>query len=137
MAARRPLGNYPSSVGAVMQSIFPHLGPTSYVQVSITPGTVPITGGDTVNAGEAGLKNFDKVEGGTTDDGAFSVSAIPISPSNPSTGVLSGIPKTTYRLKWVANKTATMGGQAQTAGSEAVAGTNLTGFCVRLAAYGI
>ena len=141
MAQRRPLGGYPASVGAQAHSVFPHIGPASYTPVTIVAGTVPILGGDIVNASEAGLKNFDHLCDGVTDDGAFRVVAIPISASNPTitsgSNPLAGIPKPTYRLMWFANKTATLGGQAQTINTEAVSTTNLSAFCVRLKALGV
>ncbi len=134
----RPLNGYPGSIGAVAMSVFPHVGPSSYTQVTIAAGTIPLTGGDTVYAGpEAGLKHFDVVLGGVTDDGAFRVVAIPVSVSNPATGNRSGVPSTSYKLMWFANKTATLGGQAQTINTEAVAATDLSTFCVRLTAFGI
>lgn len=127
----RPLDSYPDAWGAHRASVFPHAGPTSYTVVTITPGTVPSTGGDTVQAVEAGFKFFDHVSGGVTDDGAFTVQAIPVTITN-----IVGGPSTTYKLRWVANKTATYGGQAQTINTEAVATTNLSTFTVRLKAIG-
>lgn len=43
---------------------------------------------------------------------------------------------TQWQLVWVSLTTATVGGEAQTAGEEAVAGTDLSTFTVRLAAIG-
>ena len=57
--------------------------------------------------------------------------AIPVTVSNAN-----GQPATTYRLRWIARVTATVGGQAQTAGTEAVATTNLSAEIVRLRAIG-
>ncbi len=128
----RPLNNYPGSIGAVNLSVVPHAGPTSYTQVTITPGAA-ISGGDSFLATEAGLKNLDAVQDSVTDDGAFVVIAIPNAPSTPQNGAS---PKT-YTLMWIANKTALMGGQNQTFGTEAVAATNLSAFTVRLTAIGI
>lgn len=137
MPSRPTLDGYPTSIGNKVYSIYPHLGPVSYTQVSITPGTVPATGGDVTTAlPEAGFKFFDSVEGGVTDDLAWIVRSFPLTVSNPSSGTNSGVPSATYGLQWIANKTATMGGQAQTAGNEAVAGTNLSTFCVRLRGIG-
>lgn len=131
MAAIRPLDGYPDSWGSKRSSAWGHVGPASYVQVVVTPGTIPVVGGDTVQAVEGGLKYFDKLYGGTTPDGAFTVSAIPI--TAPTT---VGAPSATMRLKWVANFTAAFGGQNQTAGSEVVAGTNLSSETVLLDAIG-
>jgi hypothetical protein len=44
---------------------------------------------------------------------------------------------TPWQLVWISLTTATVGGQAQTAGQEAVAGTNLSAFTVRLTAIGV
>lgn len=141
MANRRPLGGYQCAIGSKALSVFPHIGPTSYTQVTATAGTVPATGGDTVQAGpEAGVKAFDTVFGGVTDDGAFYVEAIPITVSNPNavnSSALSGIPSTTFLLRWMARVTASVGGQNQVAGTEAIAASNLSGECVRLTAIGI
>lgn len=134
---RRPLDSFPCAIGPVPLSVFPHVGPASYTVVTVTPGTVPAAGGDTVSAGpESGMKQFNVVLGGITDDGAFLVEAIPVTPSNPSTGVLTGIPSTTYKLRWISRITAAYGGQNQTAGTEVVATTDLSAQCVRLTAIG-
>ena len=127
----RPFDGYPDSFGAKRFSVFPHAGPSSYTVVTAVAGTVPATGGDTVSGPEAGLKYFDRVIGGVTDDGAFTVIAIPVTVSN-----IVGGPSTTFILKWVSNVTATVGGQAQTAGAEAVATTDLSAEIVRLEAVG-
>lgn len=129
--ALRPFDGYPDSWGAQRASIFGHAGPASYVQITSVPGTVPVTGGDTVQAVEAGMKFFDKVEGGQTDDGAFTVRAIPVTPSQ-----LVGGPSTTYKLQWIANFSGAFGGQMQVAGTEVIAATNLSTILVRLTAIG-
>lgn len=136
MAGRRPLADYPSSVGAQLHAVFPHVGPTSYTRVTAVPGTIPAVGGDRVLAAEAGLKQFDWLDNGVSDDNCWTVTGFQLSVSNPASGVLSGIPKTSYGLKWVCNVTAVIGGQAQVAGTEAAAGTNLSGICVRIAGIG-
>src|SRR6266496_1420294 len=123
----RPLDGFPDSWGAQRASVFPHAGPVSYTQVTITAATA-ISGGDTVRASEAGAKFFDFLAGAATDDGAFSVRAIPNAPST----AINGASAATYTLLWIANKTASLGGQNQTAGAEAVAATDLSTFIVRL-----
>lgn len=135
----RPLEGYPTSHGSQRVSVFPHTGPASYTQVTATAGTVPCTGGDTVQAVEAGIKYFDSVSDGVSDDGAFAVEAIPITASNPSSIVssaLSGIPTTSWKLRWVARFTGAYGGQNQVVNTEVVAATNLSAICVRLLAIG-
>lgn len=133
--ARRMFDGYPTSWGSNRAAVFGHAGPASYTQVVITPGTSPVTGGDTVTAVEAGMKYLDKVNGGVTDDGAFTVTPIQITQSSSTSGNPPQ-PGASWKLRWVANKTATYAGQAQTAGSEAVAASNLSTFVVRLAAIG-
>src|SRR6185437_10569874 len=130
----RPLDGYATSWGSTRASVFPHSGPSSYTQVSATAGTVPATGGDTVQAIEAGLKYFDHLPSGgvLTDDGAFLVYPFPRTASSPQPNG----PFASFGLKWIAQVTATVGGKAQTAGSEAVAATNLSGETVRLLGIG-
>ncbi len=127
---RRPLDGYPDSWGAHRASVFGHAGPTSYVQVTYGP----VAGGDVAVASEAGLKYFEYLDSGVTDTGNFLVQSIP---TQPSTGAPLGQgAAVNYRLRWIAQRTATIGGQAQTAGSEAVATTNLSAEVVRLLAVG-
>jgi hypothetical protein len=126
--ALRPLDGYPASNGAHVVAVFPHAGPTSYTQV--TTGT-QASGGDSVSGVECGIKYFDIVLNGTTDSGRFAIEAIAINASG-STGQQSK----TYTLRWTSKVTALIGGKNQTAGSEAVAATNLSGETVRLFAIG-
>ncbi len=120
------------NIGARLSALFSHAGPASYTVVTATAGTVPVTGGDVVQAVDAGLKYFDFIaSGAVTDDGAFYVLPIPVSVSTQN-----GQPATTYRLKWFSLVTAAVGGQNQTAGLEAVATTNLSAEIVRLFATG-
>lgn len=135
----RPLPGYPTSIGNRRFTVFPHKGPSSYTQISITGGTVPITGGDTVQVQPEGGIKFADWFGGTaqSDDGFWTVKTFPVTPSNAPTGVAaSGAPQQTFKLQWIANKTAAFGGQNQTAGTEAVATTDLSTAVVRLAAAG-
>lgn len=127
----RPLDGYPTSWGSNRASVFPHAGPSSYTQVTIVAATV-ISGGDLVRASEAGLKYFDVVLSGVTDDGVFRVVAVPMGPSSS----IPGAPTTTYTLMWFANKTVAFGGQNQTINTEVVAATDLSAAVVRLLAIG-
>jgi hypothetical protein len=119
----RPLDSYPTSWGSSRASVFPHVGPASYAQVTYGP----LAGGAVVEDVEGGLKYFDFLAGGATDSGNFQVVAIPTAAT-----VGPGGQSRTYRLKYLAMRTATIGGEDQTAGSEAVAGTDLSGETVRL-----
>jgi hypothetical protein len=114
-----------------MASVFPHAGPASYTQ--ITRGTVPApaTGGDTVQAVEAGFGRFESVLPAMSDTGNYLVIPIPVSRS-----AVTGQQTTTYRLKWVAQVTASLGGQSQTINTDAAASTDLSGEIVRLTAFG-
>lgn len=127
----KPLDGYPATIGYHMESIFPHAGPSSYTQV--TAGTAPAvaTGGDSVQALEGGLKLFESVMNGVSDTGNFEVLAIPQARSDQT-----GQQTLKYTLKWMALVTATIGGKAQTAGTEAAAATDLSAETVRLTAFG-
>lgn len=129
----RPMDGYPTSFGSSRASIFPVAGPASYTQ--ITRGTPPATatGGQVITAVMAGLKFFDKVIGGITDSGNYLVQAIPINQSG-QTPVAQ--PSTTYRLKWTALVTASLGGQSQTINTDATTATDLSGERVMLFALG-
>lgn len=118
----RPLDGYPQPFGYSKGSVFPHAGPDDYtVVVEGSPGTVPIVGGDLVEAVEAGLKLLDYVGFAITDDGLYTVQPIP--PSNQDS---MPIPSSTWALRWVVNST----------GAEVAAHTDLSGQIVRLFALG-
>lgn len=119
----RPLDMYPDSFGAHKGSVFPHAGPTSYIPMQPgSPAAVPIDDGDRVEAIEAGLKYFDFVVGGITDDGLYEVVAVPLSVSSNQVGA----PTTTYGLVWYVINTRTQVTEA----------TDLSGSTVRLFALG-
>lgn len=120
----RVLDGYPDSFGSHRASVFPHVGPSSYGVVTYGP----LAGGNLVQDVEGGLKFFEFLQGGATDSGNFYVIAIPtVSSVGPN-----GQQGQTYRLKWMALRTATIGGQAQTVNTEAVAATDLSGETLRL-----
>ena len=123
----RPMDGYPDSFGSHRASVFPHAGPLAYVQ--IVEGVAPAlaTGGDTVQAIEAGMKFFEYVSAGLTDSGKFRVECIPTTPS----GVVASQaaipqPGLTYRLRWVVVAT----------GAQVAADVNLTAEIVRLFGLG-
>lgn len=120
----RPLDSSPDSFGAHKASIFPHQGPAAYAQVVIDspPDAVPASGGDVVQAVEAGLKLFDIVLGSLSDSGVYFVKSVPVSRSD----YLNGAQLTTYRLQWFVTAT----------GAEVAAEVDLSGECVRLFALG-
>jgi hypothetical protein len=119
----RPLDGYPQPIGYSKASVFPHAGPSSYVQaIHSSPVHVPVTYGDRVQAVEAGMKYFDYVCGGITDDFLYEVVAIPISRSD----VQPGAPTTNYGLIWYHVSTRT----------QVTGGVDLSGSVVRLFALG-
>ncbi len=128
----RPLDGYPNPIGAHVESVFPHAGPASYTQIVLGTAPTPATGGDTVQAREAGYKLFESISPALTDSGNYLVLPIPINKSAVNPGQQSA----TYRLKWVAQVTATLGGQSQTINTDAAAATNLSAEVVRLRAVG-
>lgn len=89
---------------------------TSYTQV--TPGSTP-TGGDPFPAVLFGVQEIVSIQFAGTVSGNFEV--IPVRVSGAS-----------WILMWRALNSNTVGGEAQTTGTEAAAGTNLTGESVYL-----
>lgn len=128
----RPLDGYPTSWGSSRASVVPHAGPSSYTQVTVGTAPAVATGGDTMQAVAAGMKYIDFIGVGVTDTGNFRVEGIPKARS----GLNSGQQTTTYTLRWIACRTASIGGQSQTVGTEAAASTDLSGEIVRLLVIG-
>lgn len=119
----RPLDGYPQPIGYSKASVFPHAGPTAYNPVvEESPATLPIAGGDRLEAVEAGLKLFDWVSFAISDSGTYRVEPIPVSSSDDQPGA----PTTTYILRWVVVATNT----------EVVTGVDLSENIVRLFALG-
>lgn len=119
----RPLDLYPDSFGGHRASVFPHAGPASYTQMAAdSPVGVPVTGGDDVEAVEAGMKYFDYLVGGISDDGLYEVVAVPKARSDYQ----SGAAQTEYVLVWYTISTRT----------QVAAETDLSGSIVRLFAVG-
>ena len=130
--ALRPLDSYPDSWGAQRASIVPHAGPAIYVQVVVGTPPAVATGGDTLQAVSAGLKYIDIVLLGVTDSGNYRVEGIPKARS----GFATGQQTTSYTLRWIACRTASIGGQSQVVGTEAIAATDLSAEIVRLLVIG-
>ena len=90
-------------------------GSSSYVQ-----------GGDAIGATSFGFNNTIWAMVGSNDQSnVFVVNCRPLNNG-----------RTQWQLVWQSLVTGTYGGQAQTAGQEAAAGTNLSGFTCRLVAHG-
>lgn len=119
----RPLDGYPDSFGSHRASVFPHQGPSSYIPMQPgSPTAVPIDDGDRVQAIEAGMKYFEYVSGGISDDGLYEVVAVPLSASQN----MPGAPTMTYGLVWYTINTRT----------QVTEGTDLSGTYVRLFGLG-
>lgn len=124
---RRPLDGYPQSVGYSKMSVFPHAGPASYIPMQPgSPTAVPIDDGDRVYAVEAGLKYFDYVAGGISDDGLYEVVAVPLNESDNGGANTPAGGTTSYGLVWYTINTRT----------QVTEGTDLSGSIVRLFATG-
>lgn len=130
----RPMDGFPDMLGAHKFSVFPHSGPAAYVVAILAAGAVPL-GGDQVLATEGGLKDILSIQDALTDDGLFNVVAMPGGPSSTAGGAVAA-GNASWRLMWIANKTGVFGGQAQVFGTEAIVGTNLSAFTVRINAIG-
>lgn len=116
------LDMYPDAFGAHKATVFGHNGPTSYVPMQPgSPAATPIDDGDRVQAIEAGMKLFDFVVGGITDNGLYEVVAVPLSVTTNLGG-----PTATYGLVWYTISTRT----------QVTEGTDLSGSRVRLFALG-
>ena len=113
-----PIGNTIVStivVGNKYVVTIDHTGPTSYSQAN----------GDVVNASDLGMGGFEFVD--VAPDTSLQFQPYP---EHTNGGYGNAVPS--VELSWYALVTATLGGQAQTLGTEVVNGTNLSTFSVRL-----
>jgi hypothetical protein len=118
------LPGYMAPIGDKYWIHFDHTGPASYTQH--VAATTP-TGGDIINASDLGVGGFDNMDSMMDSTGRFYAIPLPIAGG-------SGNAVTQMMLIWYSAVTATVGGQAQTAGSEVAAGTNLSSFALRIEA---
>ena len=117
------LPGYEMPIGEKVFIVFDHTGPASYVLF-----VSPSTGGDAVNASDLGRGGFDFIDSDMTDPlGQVYAQVQPVNGGNGN-----AIPS--VRLIWYSLVTATIGGQAQTANTQIVAGTNLSAIALRLRA---
>ena len=123
------LPGYPLQLGDKILNVFDHTGPTSYTQF------VPATGvgGDVVIANQSGLNvgGFDYLDADTAD----TTGQIQCFPVFFLGGFGNAVPQVS--LRYFSLVTATLGGQAQTAGTEIAATTNLSTFSWRLRALAV
>ena len=120
----KPTPGYPMPVGEKLLMEFDHTGPSSYVQF-----VSPTTGGEvlTANSGGLNMSGFDRVSGGTDTTGQITATIVPY-----LGGYGNAMPKVI--IVYTSLVTATLGGQAQTAGSQIEATTNLSTFSWRMEA---
>jgi hypothetical protein len=113
-----PISAYVQKLAApsLPEGIIKWQGPTSYAVV--VPGSPP-SAGDQLPSILLGVNEILDIAGGGSYSGSFQVIPIRISAK-------------LWTLQWRALKTATVGGQAQTTGLEAVATTNLSAEFVHL-----
>lgn len=78
-----------------------HVGPVLYAVIGEGVAPALATGGDTVEAAEAGMKYLDWVGAGLTDSGKYRVEAIPTTRSGVVGKNVIAPPGATYRLRWV------------------------------------
>jgi hypothetical protein len=102
-------------VGPKIVITFDHTGPAVY-----SPTT-----GDVINASDLGVGGFEFPDAGVDTTAKFSGQCV-----LPGAGF--GASQSSFQLHWISLTTATVGGQAQTAGTDAVASTNLSTFSLRL-----
>lgn len=115
VGATHPITGVQQTFGGMYWSPLDISGSASYVQ-----------GGDAVSPSSFGMNSYIwALSGGIDQAGKWRVEQRALN---------NGY--TQWQLVWISLTTATVGGQAQTAGTEAVAGTNLSSFTVRVAAIG-
>lgn len=121
------LPGYSTPIADKVLVIFDHQGPASYTIASVT---APVTtGGDVVNASDINMGGFDYVEIDATDPTGQLWAYV------QQINAGSGNATKSIRLIWMSRVTATVGGQAQTAGAQVVATTNLSAITLRLRAW--
>ena len=116
IGSTKPILGVSDVFGGHYYSPLDYAGSASYVQ-----------GGDSIGATSFGFNSsIQTLIGGVDQSAKFLAVPRPLN---------SGI-QTAWQLVWISLTTATVGGQAQTAGTEAAAGTNLSTFTARLSAIG-
>jgi len=121
--------DYPQSWGNKRVAVWYHKGPASYTVVTVAS---PPTGGDPVTDTEAGMRYFDYIDPGCSDNAQYRIEAIP-SFGNPSQaqgagqGGTQGSAQRSWILRWMVVST----------GLEVAGGVNLSSRTVRLFGIGV
>ena len=120
------LPGYEMAVGTKLMVIADRTGPASYTQFNTATGA----GGDVLIAGQGPFNRggFDYVDSDATD----TTGRVQLFPVYVKGGTGNAVPQIT--LMYFSIVTATYGGQAQTAGTQIVAATNLSTFSFRIRA---
>ena len=116
VGATHPILGVSDVFGGHYYSPLDYAGSASYVQ-----------GGDSIGATSFGFNSSIQTLIGSMDQS----NKFRVEPRALTSGI-----QTTWQLVWISLTTATVGGQSQTAGTEAAAGTNLSTFTARLSAIG-
>jgi hypothetical protein len=117
-----PVPGYPQPWGTKYVQEIDRTGPSSYTQV--VTGTTP-SGGDKLNASDIGMGGIEHVDPDFDSTGQIVCDAIIVGSGNGN-----AVPYAI--LIYTSNVSATLGGQVQTAGTQIVAGTNLSTFSFRI-----
>src|SRR6267154_980771 len=123
------LPGYEMPLGYKKLVVFEHFGPTSYTQF--------VAGGannDVVNASDLGEGGFDYIDGDMSD-ATGQLYAFIVPGNGAAANVANGNAVSQATIIWYSRVTATVGGQAQTAGNQVVAATNLSLIGIRLRAF--
>jgi len=119
---------YELPIGPKKIVAFDHYGPASYTQF-VAAGA----NNDVINAADLGVGGFDYMDSDMADaTGQFYAFVLP--GNGAAANVANNNAVTQMTLIWYSRVTATVGGQAQTAGAQVVAATNLSTFGIRLRA---
>ena len=115
VGSTKPILGSVDTFGGHFYSPLDYSGPASYVQ-----------GGDAISPASFGMyNNIQTLVGSVDQSSKFRAEPRPLA---------NGV--TQWQLVWISLTTGTVGGQSQTIGAEAAAGTNLSTFTVRLSAIG-
>lgn len=121
------LPGYETLFGNKRVIYFDHNGPASYT--TFVPGAAP-SGGDPILNTDLGEPGFDSLETDMLDStGQFTAYVC------PGAGGTGGATTKSMIIVWYSLVTATVGGQAQTAGAQVASTTNLSTFSIRVRAF--
>jgi hypothetical protein len=121
-AGNQPLAGYPQPVGAKIEKVFDHTGPSSYTQFA-----TPTTGGDVINASDLGIGGIESMA--PVVDTTGKVIAYPVFNYG---GYGNAVPS--VAIQYWSLVTASLYGQSQVLGTQVVAASDLSGLSFRFRA---